>query len=1123
MSAGTCNLGLESLSGYKDLQTKAKTLLRGLYSDETFNAVIQKYYDENHSLPNSKWIQFHLDSFKETAQASSVSEDEEGRKNLHPSTETKKVSAREKWSNSGEEGFEIGSKATSELGKKFDPLKAILPPGTVISWKPKGSKKFEQIDVSGYSIAAALAKLKGYDQHGLKVPQSIKDINGYGDKILSHSPIFATTRQKERLFSFYKNLWKRWANANPEIIEELRNAVGEGIITDTSATGIHYNINPAKAMAEILFGAEEELPSERRQNIYKKQRENAQRAVDEIMQAVKRSDDRVQIVTLPKPTSYDEKNQELIAYIKEHGKFGFAYKYKYASRAPKAEGFTNPFEGQPNAIEKFIQWLIPDDFSSLPAELRKESIQRNKLRIALNRGQFKDFTFLTNDTSKEGIRYVDVLRYMVDNFEMLKSRYNPISERAQEYALAKHKVSISDPIDHKTTLTLSEDNKNNSSSHRYVEIEEKVNPETQVGIGEYIITTHEDSGYEFTDTQRERLLKSAIIAIPSGAKYSIDGSEMQVRKEKAPQMVVTEGRYVSRDQAAKDNSRVYVFSDNFVDAANGYVPTTKTQDAVRGLPNAIGIPIRRDRNSFTQSYLTDSDYDFNLFKAAVDKAISQLEAIIDRNNELYEKAQLEPDIQKKQQLLDQIKTIVLPAAKIGTGGDMLNKKAPRLYEYLQEQLTALEEKGNKAYQEELSLGIQEANVRKLEETPVTSEQAMDKEIIESPFVKVQQEFGRHLNDAIDTIAGEFISLVNDLREDLLDEVDEQIAATDKNTSTAELQNLKNKRTALADSLKGAQMALSEYGNDFDEIIKVLKERLLDYVNDDSLDPQARSLYQKACDEKILKVLLRYSLPIVEEREGLRIIMSNRKVAVEKASNKVEDNSNADDPEGKKATGNDGWSFSVRENDPYKSLSAGVRRLISTIEMRDPEDLNYVLYNAFGATKYWDSAYIYTSVMSWMAKNLRNNPDNFVRVITDYDALPKTVKDKLLKDEITKETFKTRFPKGYPVFDGLEQMKNKYIWANDLIERLTDDYRVSENPSAEELANIGNIVSQFYTNFNQQFINYYILVDGKLVAENHPTGASSLKEATINNYEGRITLNYHNDDPSKNPDEPAPMV
>lgn len=1115
MASGTCNLGLESLSGYAELQKKAKTILRGSYNDSTFNAVIQKYYDEKGSLPNSTWIQTHLNAFK---QSPSPAVQNKGEKNLSSDTEgskQKNTEPRERWSNKSEGGFEIGKNATSDLGKKFDPLKAILPKGTVLTRKV--GRKYEHYDVSGYSIAAAFAYLKGYDQHGSMAPKTTKEINGYGGKVLSTSYLYTTKRQSERLFNAYKELWSRWANGNPDIIAQLREAVGDGIITDSSATGMLYNLNPAKAMAEILFGKEEATPGEKRSARYKKQRENAQRAVKDILQAAQRSDDRVMVVATPAAATKDENEQKFINSVKSNDNLALAYNYKYKfSLGDSKRLFINPFEGQPDAIEKFIMWIIPDNPSSLPKELQKKNpIEREQLRIALNRGRFKNITFITNDTSKEGLRYVDVLRYIVDNFEQLKSRYNPLSDMAAEYALAKHKVSIDTVSEEKHIATLTEDSDNGLSKNRFAEIVRRKDDEGRV-LDEYDITIHDNAEKKMTDSQRERLIKSVIVAIPAGASYSINGSEMTLRREKAPQMVVTDSKFYNREQVANDSKRVYVFGDNFVDAENGYVPS-KTQAVIRGLPNAIGIPTKRNRYKYDESYLSDSDYDFNLFKKAVDKVVKQLEDIIDKNNKLYDEAQTETDPKKKQALLDQIVTIVYPANGIGTGAAMLDIKAPRLFAYLQEQLQRVEEKGNAAYEDELNLGVQDANVRALDESPVTSDKAMGKSVLESAYIRVQQEFGKNLNDAIETVAEEFLEMVDDMRLDELDALDEEMA---KAKDPQALNSLKTKRKALMDKLKGAQIALSKNGGSYPRILKSLQERLMEYASDEDLDPSIRALYRKACNLELLDVLVQYSLPTVESRGSLRVLLNKNTLSLEEAISQMEDSSNDDDPEGKKSTGNDGWSFNIRENDPYKSLSAGVRRIISSLKMYDPEELNRqkdndetvpYLYNSFGNVKYWDSSYIYTSVMSWMAKNLRNDPDNFVRVITNYASLPDAVKRK-----ISQEEFNAYFPKGYPTFPMLEQMRTKYIWANELLDRLTDDYRVPENPTEDDLANVGSVVSQFYTNFNQQFIPYYIMVDGKLIAENHPSGAQSLKEATINNYEGRVTLNYEDG-------EAAPML
>lgn len=118
----------------------------------------------------------------------------------------------------------------------------------------------------------------------------------------------------------------------------------------------------------------------------------------------------------------------------------------------------------------------------------------------------------------------------------------------------------------------------------------------------------------------------------------------------------------NRQQVASQTDKVFLFGDNTNDrTVTKYIPSV-TQAVIRGLPNAIGIDTKKDRGTSANSYLTDSD--FNWFKNHVDTQIQ-----IAKNSG---------------------KTIVLPADGIGTGKAMLKEKAPKLFEYLQEQLKNLE-------------------------------------------------------------------------------------------------------------------------------------------------------------------------------------------------------------------------------------------------------------------------------------------------------------------------------------------------------------------------------------------------------------------------------------------------
>ena len=116
----------------------------------------------------------------------------------------------------------------------------------------------------------------------------------------------------------------------------------------------------------------------------------------------------------------------------------------------------------------------------------------------------------------------------------------------------------------------------------------------------------------------------------------------------------------SRKDVENNPDKVFLFGDNFEDAETGYVPSS-TQAVIRGLPNAIGISTKNDRGTKESSYLTDAD--FNTFKQRVDEQI--------------------------QKAKESGKTIVIPEDGIGTGKAQLKERAPKLFEYLQQELNKL--------------------------------------------------------------------------------------------------------------------------------------------------------------------------------------------------------------------------------------------------------------------------------------------------------------------------------------------------------------------------------------------------------------------------------------------------
>ena len=120
----------------------------------------------------------------------------------------------------------------------------------------------------------------------------------------------------------------------------------------------------------------------------------------------------------------------------------------------------------------------------------------------------------------------------------------------------------------------------------------------------------------------------------------------------------------TREEVAKQTDKVFLFGDNTNDRINTHYVPSMTQAVIRGLPNAIGIDTKKDRGTSTSSYFTDADFD--IFKTQVDNAI--------------------------QQAINSGKTIVIPEGGIGTGKAQLQQRAPKLFNYLQEQLNKLQQK-----------------------------------------------------------------------------------------------------------------------------------------------------------------------------------------------------------------------------------------------------------------------------------------------------------------------------------------------------------------------------------------------------------------------------------------------
>lgn len=143
--------------------------------------------------------------------------------------------------------------------------------------------------------------------------------------------------------------------------------------------------------------------------------------------------------------------------------------------------------------------------------------------------------------------------------------------------------------------------------------------------------------------------------------------ETEFENNNTSRVEVQQGNW-TRKQVEKEIDKVFLFGDNTDDRVNTkYIPKS-TQAVIRGLPNAIGIDTKKNRDTKEGSSDTDkssffTDNDFPQFKKQVDEAIAQAK--------------------------NSGKTIVIPAEGIGTGKAQLKERAPKLFDYLNQELDKL--------------------------------------------------------------------------------------------------------------------------------------------------------------------------------------------------------------------------------------------------------------------------------------------------------------------------------------------------------------------------------------------------------------------------------------------------
>ena len=1052
----------------------------------------------------------------------------------------KKKLATQKWARRVSSGKNIEvSSAGDEFGRQFSALNAVFPEGTQITIKIGGGKnaKEQTFDIGGYSIEAAYHKIKGYNNPKGKLLNSegklVTAIQGKRKspksgtilhRVLSHR----TAESKKALEDFsYRNaylpLWRMWADMNPDLIQQLKEKAEKenAVLTDKFADTM---VSQARALADIIWGETVDNVSEATAKKYALEREQAIKASEEILQTVRELNSKEGIA------SNNNAADKVIAdrikgkvIVKDNGvQKKYIASYKLASEAwgsaanqldNKNDLFANPFEGQPDALEKFIQWIIPNDFFSLPPELRVAREQRDAIRVPLSKGRYANHTIFFRQGDRENVRYAKTLRYIIDNFKELRMKYNPVD--IQTFGHLHHKVmlrSVSDETSKATSVMraapeemMKGDEFNDTNS---VKIERFAGGENKAD--HFVITFPSDFNSTFSKAQQIRMLKTLAMTIPEGATVTIDATvfSRELMDVFSEMTKIDFTRVDSRQVTMSDGSLDYVgtyrrneYQKPQVEEENALTIETINKDGrnkattfylVENIPSnkfsekdpIVSINTQHNNKRTADSYIREDPNDsqkaeetFQWFKRQVDKAIARAKEAMDNGY-----------------------TVVIPKAPFGSTGSALKSYAPRCYQYVNDRIVELKEYGNRSEIARQYFASPTTTVEVPSTNPGDSI-STNNNMLNTPRATIHQRFSDdEIHDLSELYADVFIDALEDRRASLIRDIRKQLETEKDFKKVSYLQRKLNK---LLDNTTGLLQTIKESNMEGEGgMLELLKEKLQPYYQNrvDLSNSGKQCLFDSLNTAGYFELIMHYAFPLIEDKTGIRI---SDKQEPSLTPSQAETNDGLED-----TYGEDGpemtWQYNYRLVDPYKALTASIRKLVNGIEMRDPNDLRKKVPNSIGRNKKYNSDYIYASIMSRMAQETLGNPDNFMRLIPN--------------NELTDRREKRQYAFGKPVFPILEGMKQQYPWVVDLIKELEGSWKigrilVKHGRSWDEreevmkdpvlIAELGNTASQFWANFCQSNLQYATMVNGDIIEENRATGEQSLKQSAVNNYQGCV--------------------
>lgn len=297
--------------------------------------------------------------------------------------------------------------------------------------------------------------------------------------------------------------------------------------------------------------------------------------------------------------------------------------------------------------------------------------------------------------------------------------------------------------------------------------------------------------------------------------------------------------------------------------------------------------------------------------------------------------------------------------------------------------------------------------------------------VDSPRALYNKEFSIiEKQRRIDSLARKFIDeldlLISKKKLELQEKVNKGGEFRTHMSLASELEGLK-------DSHLARKNYIDKYG--IEAIREILKKDYLETYN--LSEDEIKNAYGKIL--KHFDLIFEDASLAIEELSGLRILKDTAILTEEEVSS---ENDNTEENEESRQYESQGITYKIRMVDPYSTMSRRIKYILANIPEID-KDGNFV-YDDLGELVYIKPKKAYNILMGELVSML--SPDDFITINDEGDT----------------------------VFPALENIVPKYPWVTSIIMELEND------PQLQSL---------FYSNFRQEYINYWGFIEGKTIPLN----------------------------------------